>query len=208
MNFINFYLFADVLVSESFEGVSPPRNTFSDLQWYFIRNAQKIQLTKNFDDKARKIFMSRHFRKPIQYLKDKVQAVIEGKDSPDSLKYVLHSSHDTQLINVLDWLAPSGHFVTDQPYASTVFFELHYDSDCLSTGKKDHSCFTVEIYNNGMPLKLDTCITSNKASSMPSSPVCQFDDFIKHIEKRWYKDGDLDNSCYEKFLPYPFNFLQ
>lgn len=48
------------------------------------------------------------------------------------------------------------------PYASTVYFELHYDQNCLSNPKtKGPDCFTVHVMNNGEILKLDTCLTDN-----------------------------------------------
>ena len=64
MNYLDFYLLADALVSESFEG-APSRGNFSETDWWLIRNAQKVVLIKSFDKFARRIFASRHFDKPV-----------------------------------------------------------------------------------------------------------------------------------------------
>ena len=75
------------------------------------------------------------------------------------------------------------------PFASTLIFELHYNSTCISI-EKDTSCFTVEVYNNGDLLKLDTCLNGNKARGS-TSPVCTYDDFMAHINMRVVK-GNLN----------------
>jgi len=38
MNYLDFYLLADAIVAEKFEG-SPPRGNFTEDDWYLIRNA-------------------------------------------------------------------------------------------------------------------------------------------------------------------------
>ena len=60
MNYLDFYLLADALVAEKFEG-SPDRANFSDNDWFLIRNAQKVVLIKSFDKLARRLFVSRNF---------------------------------------------------------------------------------------------------------------------------------------------------
>ena len=86
-----------------------------------------------------------------------VQKLINRTWTNDDLKYLIHSSHDTQLLNVLEFWNLYDYDVIDQPYASSIFFELHYDDTCLRT-TRDTSCFTVEAYNNGLPVRFDTCI--------------------------------------------------
>ena len=39
------------------------------------------------------------------------------------------------------------------PFASEMLFELSYDQDCVTQGKKE-SCFYVLIEYNGLPLEL------------------------------------------------------
>ena len=43
------------------------------------------------------------------------------------------------------WLNPVGFDMIDVAVTSTVFFELHYNSDCLSK-TKDETCFTVHAF--------------------------------------------------------------
>jgi len=60
----------------------------------------------------------------------------------------------------LEWLGPVGHDFTDVTYASSLFFELWYDSDCVYS-LRDESCFKVKITHNGIPIKLSTCLDMN-----------------------------------------------
>jgi hypothetical protein len=67
---------------------------------------------------------------------------LKGTESKDSLRYFLHSSHDTHVLNAVEWLQPVDHDYVDQPFASTLISELHYNETCLQT-QNDTSCFTV-----------------------------------------------------------------
>lgn len=96
------------------------------------------------------------------------------------------------MLNAVTWLEPLEYDFVDMPFASSLMMELHYDDACLAE-KKDSSCFTVEVYNNNILLKLDTCLEANKARGS-TSPVCQFDDFFAHLNKRLIK-GNLNQKC-------------
>ena len=98
---------------------------------------------------------------------DKVLSLLNATETRDSLRYYLHSAHDTQLVDMLLWLQPVNYDFIDQPFSSSLYLELHYDDACLTT-KNDSSCFTVELYNNGSPLKLDTCLSANKGRGSTS----------------------------------------
>ncbi len=71
------------------------------------------------------------------------------------------------MVNILEWLYPMNYRPTEQPYASNFYMELHYDSECLAS-KNSTSCFTVESYANGTPLRFDTCINANKKAGSTS----------------------------------------
>jgi len=71
MNYLDFYLLADALVAEKFEG-SPDRANFSDKDWFYIRNAQKVVLIKSFDTLARKLLASRNFDAPMKQMGKKI----------------------------------------------------------------------------------------------------------------------------------------
>jgi hypothetical protein len=88
----------------------------------------------------------------------------------------------------------------DQMFASNMYLELHYDDKCLTT-KKDSSCFTVEVYNNGKPMKIDSCIAANKKRGL-TSPICQYEDFMQKMNSLRF-DGDLKKLCYQGYDPYP-----
>jgi hypothetical protein len=71
MNYLDFYLLADAIVAEKFEG-SPNRSVFTEEDWYYIRNAQKVVLIKSFDHLARKLLATRNFHKPLEQMIQKV----------------------------------------------------------------------------------------------------------------------------------------
>jgi DNA helicase IV len=125
MNYLDFYLLADALVAEKFEG-SPNRSDFSDKDWYYIRNAQKVVLEKSFDSLARKLLASRNFEAPMRQMADKINQLLSGTETRDSLRYVLQSEHDTHLVNAVTWLQPSDNDYVDMPFASQLMMELHY----------------------------------------------------------------------------------
>jgi hypothetical protein len=88
MNYLDFYLLADAIVAEKFEG-SPARGAFTEEDWYYIRNAQKVVLMKSFDNLARKLLASRNFEMPVKHMAEKVQALLQGTETRDSLRFVL-----------------------------------------------------------------------------------------------------------------------
>jgi hypothetical protein len=136
----------------------------------------------------------------MELIKEKVQQILGGTESKDSLRYYVHSSHDTQLVNAVAWLNPVEHNYLDMPFTSTLISELHYNETCLLS-QKDTSCFTVQVYNNGTPLKFDTCIDANMKRGSTST-ICQYDDFVEHINRRKI-NGDLTSQCFEGYSPYP-----
>ncbi len=78
--------------------------------------------------------MSKQIRKPVQIIKDKVDAILKaGKDERDTMKYLIHSTHDDSVSNALLFLEPLDFDFVDIPYASSIFFELHYDAECVQT---------------------------------------------------------------------------
>ena len=105
MNYLDFYLLSDALVAEKFEG-SPSRGNFTGEDWFLIRNAQKVVLLKSFDKFANRMFATRNFHHPMEFIKEKVNQILTGTETKDSLRYYLHSSHDTQVVNAVAWLNP------------------------------------------------------------------------------------------------------
>ena len=132
----------------------------------------------------------------------RVNDIIYGADTNHSIKFYMESAHDTQLLPTLLWLEPLDYDYEDIPFASSIYFEVHYNTTCLELNK-DTSCFTVELFHNGNPLKLDGCINANKARGS-TSPICQFDDFIQYFDSR-YQKGDLMELCQQGYNPYPHN---
>ena len=103
MNYTTFYGYSDILISEIFEG-NPKRYNFTNMQWTFIRNSQKIILVQCYDPDVRTLWVTKKMRKPIQAIKDTVAKYLNGTVTKDDLKYFIHSAHDTQLWNVVEFL--------------------------------------------------------------------------------------------------------
>ena len=82
---------------------------------------------------TRRLFESRMFEKPIAHMKERVSSLLAGNETRDSLKYYIQSAHDTNIVNTLLWLAPINYDFIDAPFASSLYFELHYDDQCLQT---------------------------------------------------------------------------
>jgi hypothetical protein len=142
------------------EGLTP-RYNYTNEQWYYIRQVQKYLLALPFDGKARNVEITKMFDKPLQAMAARMNEIIKGNEANrDSMRYMIYSFHDTQIINILEWLDLLDEFYLDAPYASTIYFELRYDSECIAKNPST-DCFTVHMRYNGDPLKLDTCIDNN-----------------------------------------------
>ena len=103
LNYVKFYYYGDILMAENFEG-DPKRAQFSDEEWYYIRQSQKVILSKGFDSKAKPLYETKFFRKPFAAIDTRVNEIMNSATSPDTLRYMIYSAHDTQIINALDWL--------------------------------------------------------------------------------------------------------
>lgn len=55
---------------------------------------------------------------------------------------MIYSSHDDQILNILDFIEAMDFYYGYAPYSSVIFMELHYDTDCIAT-KPSNDCFTV-----------------------------------------------------------------
>jgi hypothetical protein len=73
------------------------------------------------------------FRKPLQAMHQRIFYITSGDTNQDSIRYFIHSAHDFQIGNVLDWLEPVDDYFADVTYGSTLYFELWYDVDCINT---------------------------------------------------------------------------
>jgi len=58
---------------------------------------------------------------------DKVDQILNKKESRDSLRYFIISAHDTHILNTLLWLEASNYDDIDAPFSSSIYFEMHYD---------------------------------------------------------------------------------
>lgn len=130
---------------------------------------------------------------------DMVEAIINGEDTTNSLRYMVYSAHDTQLINLLDWLSPVDREYLDTGFSAVINFELFYDSDCLAENPGSKSCFTVKVIHDNHFLKFDTCLESNIQKGS-GSLHCEYQDFLTYIGKIAYK-GDAVAACQDPFTP-------
>ena len=93
MTFNNFYDLSDVLLAENFEG-DKRRYNFTDEEWYYIRLVQNYSLTVTFSEKARNLYITKQFRRPIAEMKRRVTEILNGDKDRDTLRYLIYSAHD------------------------------------------------------------------------------------------------------------------
>lgn len=79
------------------------------------------------DKYAQKLFQSRQFERPGALMIEKVNNIIYGAETNDSIKIYMESAHDTQLLSTLLWLQPADFDYIDMPFSSSIYFELHYN---------------------------------------------------------------------------------
>lgn len=201
MNYQDFYNYSDILISEKFEGAHK-RYRFSELEWTLVRNSQEVLLVNCYDADVRTLWITKHLRTGVQAITDTVGKLLNGTWGEDDLRYLVHSSHDTQQWNIVKFLEPLGYEPTDMPYASTVFLELHYDAHCLADpAARGPACFSVLAFNNGDLLKFDTCLSdNNRDPARLGNPLCSYQSFLSHYQRLMFQ-GDLVQKCLSKFVP-------
>jgi len=74
-----------------FEGLTP-RYNYSNEQWFTLREVQKYVLKIPYDGKARELYITKMFSKPLAAMAARVDEIIKGKaDNRDSLRYIIYS---------------------------------------------------------------------------------------------------------------------
>ncbi|CDW80941.1 histidine acid phosphatase family protein [Stylonychia lemnae] len=201
LDFKGCYRIQDKIKGYTFEGY-PHSYFLSTEQCSLSRNTQKWVLTLPLGDDGRQLSMTKLMLKPLKYMQDRVDSLIKNsgdtKDNKNDLKYVINSAHDDQISNMLLWLNPHNYDFIDVPYSSNIYFELFYDSDCI-TSKKDETCFSVHVLHEGKPLSFDTCLDGNNQRGSKSL-TCSYSDFKAHIEKIKFQ-GDILQKCQEQYIP-------
>ena len=136
--------------------------------------------------------VTKELRDPIRIIGEKVDSILNGTETKDSIKYIMYSSHDDSLGNTLLFLNPSNLDLTSIPFSASFYLELHYDDDCLKN-QKDRSCFTVHAFHNNQPLKFAWCLDANQKRGSRSD-YCQVNDFLAYYDSIKYQ-GDLFKAC-------------
>lgn len=119
----------DTIVALDFEGNPEHEPYFSDDQWELLNEYQKVWLTDDYNKDARDLMMSRMLRKPVAQMKHTIDTMLgKTNKTEDPMKLMIYSAHDTQVVNMMDFLQKDFDWV---PYASTVVFELKYQESCV-----------------------------------------------------------------------------
>lgn len=198
-NWHAYQVMTDTVVALDFENNTEHEEFFSDDQWELLNEYLKIWLVDDYSKDANNLMMSRMLRQPLAIMKSKVaemlgkEVITEGveltRDEAD-LKYFIYSAHDTQVVNMMHFLQKDFDFT---PYASTVFFELKYSTECLASDSADENCFGVSVIFNGRPQLFDGC-----SGDLFTLEGCKFPEFIDYIDSVWYSGPsapDLDAAC-------------
>jgi hypothetical protein len=196
MNFLKVGVLQDYIMAETFEG-TPRRYNFSGMERAYIGLSQKAVLYMPLDTDGTQLQITKQLSRPLRTMSERADDILAGRDTSNSLRYILYSAHDDQVCNLLLFLDPVGLDFQEVPYVSTVYMELFYDEDCIKT-QKDRKCFRVRSYFQNKPIKFDTCLESN-AKQGEKSIYCFLDDLIAHYDKKKYQ-GDVKAAC---LRPYP-----
>eukprot|EP00347_Sterkiella_histriomuscorum_P008612 403344429 len=206
MSYAEFNTHSDIILSETFENLPKRVPFYTEEEWHGIRMLQKYILITPFEGKPRSIYITKMFRKPLIAMEFRYQEIVKGLyDNTDTLRYYIYSAHDTQIANVMEFLFLSDydgnrHQYSDVPYASTLFFELHYDLNCLATSDKDklRDCFSVHLTHNGEVVYLPTCVQNNIKKGNKAHE-CSYQDFLDHITAVSFQ-GDYMKECAADYL--------
>lgn len=72
----------------------------------------------------------------------------------------MYSGHDDDLSNMITYLNPSEFYLHRVAFSSQIYFELHYDSECLLNSKSS-ACFHIQVIFNGEDFIFNDCIAAN-----------------------------------------------
>ena len=189
---MQFQKLADAAVAVDFEGPKKHEDFFSEDQWRLTNEYGSWFLTKLFSDNARNLMSARILRKPLEVMQSKIDAMLDPSSvsqAEKDLKYVVYSAHDTQVVNMMEFLKKP---VDGTIYAMNVFFELSYSTECLNEGfsknEAESKCFGVSVAYNGEPLLLDGCTGDNFTLE-----GCSYTEFVNYMSKVWYSGESVDN---------------
>ena len=118
------------------------------------------------------------------------ESEIEISDAEKDLKFMIYSAHDTQVVNMMNFLKKDYYWT---PYASQVIYELKYSASCLAASEDGEECFSVSVSFNGKPQLFEGC-TGDRFTL----EGCSFTEFVDYIDKQWYSGPgapDLDAAC-------------
>lgn len=186
-----YQVMTDTAVALNFEGYPEHETYFSDDEWELTNEYQKVWLTDDYSKDARDLMMSRMLRKPLKLMQSKIDVVLGTKPHGCPLKFVIYSAHDTQVVNMMDFLQKDFDWV---PYASQVVFELKYSAKCVAETPSE-DCFGVSVLFNGRPQLFDGCTGDHFTLE-----GCSYPEFRAYIDSVWYSGAhadDLDAACFQ-----------
>lgn len=175
----------DTIVALDFEGNPEHEPYFSDDQWELLNEYQKVWLTDDYNKDARDLMMSRMLRKPVAQMKHTIDTMLgKTNKTEDPMKLMIYSAHDTQVVNMMDFLQKDFDWV---PYASTVVFELKYQESCVKLGGAEE-CFGVSVIFNGRPQLFKGC-----TGDLFTLEGCKWTEFEAYLKNVWYSGPSADN---------------
>jgi hypothetical protein len=195
LDYLIIYFLADAIVARQFEGLDVGYD-FSHKEQFLVDNAQKWPVFRVFDEQTRNLFMSRIFQQPLKQMDNIINHILAGEDY-DGPKYILYSAHDTQLGNLVDWFNPDNLRINTIPFASSLFFELHYNEDCIYA---DKSCFFIKVFYNNKPISIQSCLDEMSEDGTD----CNYLSLRSHFDEVMSK-GNLNEACSYPFVPMRLN---
>ena len=157
-NFFDMCKYGDIITSKKFEGI--------DMKWQFTEQQydemDKLQpiLLGILQGEDLALYVSKLFDRPFGVLDYKVGRILGEIKKPvqvlENMKVMMYDGHDTQCVNILNWLHPTNlEYPKPTQFATEISIELQYSDICLkqTSGASKRDCIKVKWLFNGEALE-------------------------------------------------------
>ena len=188
---------SDILWAEDFQGIQN-RYNFTEEEFEIVKQIQLPSLVELLSDTSRSIMVSRMLNPVVEMMKSKIgldynQSLVQDFENS---KFLLFSSHDYQLSQILKFLEPENLDYKYIDYASVILYELHQSKSVKCRVWLDKDCYFVRAYFNNDQMKLPGCKKLD----------CKFTEFEAYIKQIGMTYNQMQTKCYEDIDLTPQDF--
>ena len=200
LDFKSAYTLSDILWAEDFQGIQN-RYNFTKEEFEIVKQIQLPNLVESLSNASRSIMVSRMLNPVVEMMKSKIGLDYNHscvQDFEDS-KFLLFSSHDLQLSQILRFLSPENLDYKYVDYASVILYELHQSESVKCKLWLDKDCYFVRAYFNNDQMKLPGCKKLDCKFTEFEAYISQIGMTYDQIQKQCYEDAELTSQDYENF---------